>query len=126
VSRRVSDRKQTPTLLDEPSAYLDVETRVSLAKSLRRFARDAEVPVVVIDHDLVFLDYISDRAMVFDGEPGVRGRAGAPDDVSDGFDSFLSTVDMTFRKDPETGRPRANKPGSQKDREQRETGEYYE
>ncbi len=113
-------------LLDEPSAYLDVETRVSLAKSLRRFARNAEVPVVVIDHDLVFLDYISDRAMVFDGEPGVRGHASAPDDVSDGFDRFLSTVDMTFRKDPETGRPRANKPGSQKDREQRESGEYYE
>jgi ATP-binding cassette subfamily E protein 1 len=113
-------------LLDEPSAYLDVETRVSLAKSLRRFARDAEVPVVVIDHDLVFLDYIADRAMVFDGEPGVRGHAGAPDDVSDGFNEFLSTVDMTFRKDPDTGRPRANKPGSQKDREQRGTGEFYE
>ncbi|MCX2819846.1 ribosome biogenesis/translation initiation ATPase RLI [Haladaptatus sp. F3-133] len=113
-------------LLDEPSAYLDVETRVSLAKTLRRFARDAEVPVVVIDHDLVFLDYIADRAMVFDGEPGVRGHAGAPDDVSDGFNDFLSTVDMTFRKDPDTGRPRANKPGSQKDREQRQTDEFYE
>jgi ATP-binding cassette subfamily E protein 1 len=113
-------------LLDEPSAYLDVETRVSLAKSLRRFARDAEVPVVVIDHDLVFLDYIADRTMVFDGEPGVRGHAGAPDDVSDGFNEFLSTVGMTFRKDPETGRPRANKPGSQKDRQQREAGEFYE
>jgi ATP-binding cassette subfamily E protein 1 len=64
--------------------------------------------------------------MVFDGEPGVRGHATAPDDVSDGFDDFLSTVDMTFRKDPETGRPRANKPGSQKDREQRSAGEFYE
>jgi len=113
-------------LLDEPSAYLDVETRVSLAKALRRFSRNAEVPVVVIDHDLVFLDYIADRAMVFGGEPGVSGYAGEPDDVSDGFDEFLSTVDMTFRKDPDTGRPRSNKPGSQKDREQRETGEYYE
>jgi ATP-binding cassette subfamily E protein 1 len=113
-------------LLDEPSAYLDVETRVSLAKSLRRFARDAEVPVVVIDHDLVFLDYISDRAMVFEGEPGVRGHASEPDDVSDGFNEFLSTVEMTFRKDPDTGRPRANKPGSQKDRQQRDSGEFYE
>ncbi len=113
-------------LLDEPSAYLDVETRVSLAKSIRRFARDAEVPVVVIDHDLVFLDYVSDRAMVFDGEPGVEGHADAPCPVKEGFDSFLETVDMTFRKDPDTGRPRANKPMSQKDREQREGGEFYE
>ncbi len=113
-------------LLDEPSAYLDVETRVSLAKSIRRFARDAEAPVVVIDHDLVFLDYVSDRAMVFDGEPGVEGHAAAPCPVKEGFDSFLETVDMTFRKDPDTGRPRANKPESQKDRKQRERGEFYE
>ncbi|MFW5929577.1 MAG: ribosome biogenesis/translation initiation ATPase RLI [Halobacteriota archaeon] len=119
-------REAEAYLLDEPSAYLDVETRVSLAKSLRRFARDAEVAVVVIDHDLVFLDYISDRTLVFEGEPGRRGRVGAPVDVTEGFDVFLESVDMTFRRDPDTGRPRANKAGSQKDRGQRERGRFYE
>ncbi|MFP4632880.1 MAG: ribosome biogenesis/translation initiation ATPase RLI [Halobacteriales archaeon] len=119
-------REAEAYLLDEPSAYLDVETRVSLAKSLRRFARDAEVAVVVIDHDLVFLDYISDRTLVFEGEPGRRGRVGAPVDVAEGFDVFLESVDMTFRRDPDTGRPRANKAGSQKDRGQRERGRFYE
>jgi len=63
---------------------------------------------------------------VFDGEPGVKGHADSPDEVSDGFDDFLEQVDMTFRKDPDTGRPRANKPKSQKDRKQREKGEFYE
>ncbi|XGI82904.1 ribosome biogenesis/translation initiation ATPase RLI [Halorutilales archaeon Cl-col2-1] len=112
-------------LLDEPSAYLDVETRVSLAKSLRRFARDTERPVVVIDHDLVFLDYISDRVMVFEGESGVEGHGRQPEKVKDGFNRFLKQVDITFRKDPDTGRPRANKPESQKDKTQRKENEYY-
>lgn len=113
-------------LLDEPSAYLDVETRVNLARNLRRFARDTEAPVLVVDHDLVFLDYISDRVMVFEGDPGREGVGREPAGVVDGFNRFLRTTDTTFRKDPDTGRPRANKPGSQKDRSQRETNEFYE
>ena len=113
-------------LLDEPSAYLDVETRIRLARNLRRFGRATETPVVVIDHDLVFLDYIADTAMVFDGEPGVAGVGHAPQEVRDGFNAFLQGADVTFRTDPDSGRPRANKPGSQKDREQRNKGEYYE
>ena len=38
---------------------------------------------------------------------------------------FLKDVDMTFRRDPESNRPRANKPGSQKDREQKGEGKLY-
>lgn len=113
-------------LLDEPSAYLDVEARVELGKTLKRYARKTEKPLMVIDHDLLLLDYISDRGMVFTGEPGVHGEAEAPAKIEESLNEFLKEVDLTFRKDPETGRPRANKPGSQKDREQREKGDYYE
>ncbi len=113
-------------LLDEPSAYLDVETRVSLARLIGKFARNTEKPVIVIDHDLVFLDYISDRVMVFEGESGKEGYGKNPVGVQDGFDDFLRSVDITFRRDPDTGRPRSNKPGSQKDRTQRNEGVFYE
>jgi len=113
-------------LLDEPSAYLDVESRVELGKMLKRFARKTEKPLMVIDHDLLLLDYIADRGMVFKGEPGKSGKGNAPRKIGDAMDSFLKEVDITFRKDPESGRPRANKPGSQKDQEQRQDGEYYE
>jgi ATP-binding cassette subfamily E protein 1 len=34
-------------------------------------------------------------------------------------------MDITFRREPETGRPRANKFGSVKDREQKSKNEYY-
>lgn len=113
-------------LLDEPSAYLDVEARVELGKTLKRFARKTEKPLMVIDHDLLMLDYIADRGMVFRGEPGVSGESTQPMKIDDAIDLFLQDVDLTFRKDPDTGRPRANKPGSQKDQEQREKGEFYE
>lgn len=113
-------------LLDEPSAFLDVESRVKLGKTLRRFSRKEEKPLMVIDHDLLLLDYISDRGIVFKGEPGVKGKSTKPMKTSEALNEFLKEVDMTFRKDPSTGRPRANKPGSQKDEEQRKRGEFYE
>ncbi|QKQ98428.1 ribosome biogenesis/translation initiation ATPase RLI [Candidatus Nanohaloarchaea archaeon] len=113
-------------VLDEPSAYLDVESRVELGRVIKRFARKTEKPVMVIDHDLILLDYISDRGLVFEGEPGVEGYADNPSKIGEAMNKFLKLVDLTFRKDPETGRPRANKPGSQKDKQQRKKDEFYE
>lgn len=113
-------------LLDEPSAYLDVESRVELGKALKRFARKTEKPLMVIDHDLLLLDYIADRGMVFTGEPAKSGKTTEPMKIGDAMNEFLKEVDITFRRDPETGRPRANKPGSQKDKKQRKSEEFYE
>jgi ATP-binding cassette subfamily E protein 1 len=41
------------------------------------------------------------------------------------MNKFLKSVGITFRREPETGRPRANKFGSVIDRGQKEKGEYY-
>ncbi|MBI4896728.1 MAG: ribosome biogenesis/translation initiation ATPase RLI [Candidatus Aenigmarchaeota archaeon] len=105
-------------LLDEPSAYLDVDQRLAVAKVIK--SRTA----IVIDHDLLFLHFIADRAMVFRGEPGKHGTASIMD-VQHGFNTFLKDVGITFRKDPDTKRPRANKLDSVKDREQKEAGKYF-
>ena len=112
-------------LLDEPSAYLDVEERLALAKYLKRFSHENDASILVIDHDILLVDYLSDELMVFEGEGGECGRAGAPTDLRDGMNSFLKQMGVTFRRDPDSGRPRANKPDSQKDREQKTKGEYY-
>ena len=112
-------------LLDEPSAYLDVEERYMMTKVLRRVARDRKAYVFLVDHDLMVLDFASTRLMVFTGEPGVHGVAEPPTDLRSGFNKFLKEMGITFRRDPETGRPRANKPGSQLDRLQKQEGEYY-
>ncbi len=112
-------------LLDEPSAYLDVEERLKFAKYIRKFAMDKEVSVLVVDHDILMIDYISDRLMVLIGESGKNGIASNPMGLRDGMNKFLKEIGITFRRDPETGRPRANKLDSVKDREQRGRGEYY-
>ena len=118
-------RKHNILLLDEPSAFLDVEQRLRLAKLLRSHAEGREIPVFVVDHDLQFIDVISDRVMVFEGRRGERGHGHAPMELEHGMNLFLKSLEVTFRRDPATGRPRANKPDSQKDREQKEEGRYY-
>jgi ATP-binding cassette subfamily E protein 1 len=112
-------------LLDEPSAFLDVEMRLSLANMIRKIVEKRGCSAMIVDHDLLFLSQTSDRGMVFLGKPGKEGHAEEPKKVEDAFNSFLSIVGVTFRKDPQTGRPRANKPGSKLDREQKDKGKYF-
>lgn len=112
-------------LLDEPSAYLDVEQRLSAAKVIRRVIEKREAAAFVVDHDVLSVDFISDRLLVFTGEPSRAGKTHGPFEMHKGMNLFLREVGVTFRRDPQTGRPRANKPGSSLDREQKERGEYY-
>jgi ATP-binding cassette subfamily E protein 1 len=112
-------------LLDEPSAFLDVEQRLSLVNMIRRTVEKKECSAIIVDHDLLFLSQIADRGMVFLGEPGKNGYAEEPMNVENAFNSFLSKVGITFRTDPQTGRPRANKFGSQTDKQQKEKGKYF-
>ncbi|MFH1126383.1 MAG: ribosome biogenesis/translation initiation ATPase RLI [Candidatus Altiarchaeota archaeon] len=112
-------------LLDEPSAYLDVEERLRLGKYLKKFAFEKDVSVLVVDHDILLVDYLSEELLVFEGTPGKTGKASNPLNLRGGMNRFLKQMDVSFRRDPDSGRPRANKPDSQKDREQKTKGEYY-
>lgn len=112
-------------LLDEPSAFLDIEQRLRVAKLIRQYVESKEIPCFVVDHDLQFIDGVSDRVIVFEGERGKRGYAPPPYPLTEGMNLFLKRLGITFRRDPLTGRPRANKPGSQKDIEQKKSGKYY-
>ena len=112
-------------LLDEPSAYLDVEERLAVAKAIRRITKMRGVTAFVVEHDIVTQDFIADKIMVFDGESGKYGHAGNPLSLEDGMNAFLKQMDITFRRDGDTKRPRVNKPDSRLDRVQKESGRYY-
>ena len=112
-------------LFDEPSAFLDVEQRMNAANTIRRITEKKNTTALVVDHDLMLVDYLSDRLLVFLGQPGVKGDVFGPMRVRDGMNKFLQTTGITFRRDIDSKRPRANKQDSKLDREQKSGGEYY-
>uniref|UniRef100_A0A7J3ZI99 Ribosome biogenesis/translation initiation ATPase RLI n=1 Tax=Fervidicoccus fontis TaxID=683846 RepID=A0A7J3ZI99_9CREN len=112
-------------MLDEPSAYLDVEERLAVAKIIRKITEARGGAAFVVEHDASIVDFISHRIIVFRGAPGREGVASEPMDLRSGMNAFLRELAITFRRDPQTGRPRINKPDSYLDRLQKRLGEYY-
>jgi ATP-binding cassette subfamily E protein 1 len=118
-------RKADIYLLDEPSAYLDVEERLAMAQTIRRIVEVRNSNAFVVEHDVATQDFIADMLMVFKGIPGIEGFALSPMSLRDGMNEFLREAQVTFRRDPTTQRPRVNKAGSRIDRLQKEMDEYY-
>ena len=112
-------------LLDEPSAHLDANARMEAAKAIRRTMEANEKSAFVIDHDVYFIDIVSDSLLVFEGEGGIHGKAEGPFKLREGMNRFLEGVNVTFRRDHDSKRPRINKLESRKDREQRGVGDFY-
>lgn len=112
-------------LIDEPSAYLDVEQRVVTARVLKRFILHAKKTAFIVEHDFIMATYLADRVIVYEGEPGVHCIATSPVSLVEGMNMFLEQLKITFRRDPTNFRPRINKIDSVKDREQKGSGSYF-
>jgi ATP-binding cassette, sub-family E, member 1 len=111
--------------LDEPSAFLDVEDRIAVAKFLQKFVRSYGKSAIVIDHDLQLLDLISDTMIIFEGTSGLEGYATSPLSKSEAMNRFLKSLDISFRRDEKSLRPRVNKFDSRLDKQQKESGDFY-
>lgn len=112
-------------LLDEPSAFLDIEQRLASSRAIRRHMRINMKTAFIVEHSILMADYLSDSMVVFSGQPGKSGTASSIRTLRSGMNMFLSEMGVTFRRDPQTGRPRVNKDGSQLDSQQKASGEYY-
>ena len=111
--------------LDEPSAFIDVEDRMVLARSVQKFIKSNNKSAIIIDHDIQLIDILSDSLMLFDGNNGVSGIAHEPTNKYDSMNEFLKQLQITYRRDIETGRPRVNKNNSRLDKEQKSNNQYY-
>ena len=111
--------------LDEPSAFLDVEDRIAVGKFLQKFCRSFGKSAVVIDHDLQLMDLVSDSMVIFEGVSSVEGHATSPLPKIDAMNRFLKSLDVTFRRDEKSSRPRVNKDGSRLDKDQKDSQNYY-
>jgi len=112
-------------LIDEPSAYLDVEQRVVAARVLKRFILHAKKTGFIVEHDFIMATYLADRVIVYEGRPGIHCTALSPSSLLEGMNKFLQQLEITFRRDPTNFRPRINKHESVKDREQKSSGSYF-
>ena len=111
--------------LDEPSAFLDVEDRIAVGKFLQKFCRSFGKSAIVIDHDLQLMDLVSDSMVIFEGTSSVEGHATSPLPKIDAMNRFLKSLDITFRRDEKSRRPRVNKDGSRLDKDQKSNQNYY-
>ncbi|KEF52855.1 translation initiation factor RLI1 [Exophiala aquamarina CBS 119918] len=112
-------------LIDEPSAYLDSEQRIIAARVIKRFIMHSKKTAFIVEHDFIMATYLADRVIVFDGQPSVNARANTPESLLTGCNKFLKNLDVTFRRDPNSYRPRINKYQSQMDQEQKLAGNFF-
>ena len=88
-------------LIDEPSAGLDCEQRIMVSRVIKRWVvTHLRKTAFVIEHDFLMATALSDRIVVYSGEPGVECTAHAPDSLVTGMNTFLEHLDVTFRRDP--------------------------
>ncbi|MHA1513810.1 MAG: ribosome biogenesis/translation initiation ATPase RLI, partial [Candidatus Hodarchaeales archaeon] len=112
-------------IIDEGSAFLDVEERLKATRVIRHIVSKNNAACIAIEHDIQIADALADRIMLFEGFSGQKGNTIGPMPKKAGLNRFLKKIDVTFRRDAETGRARLNKLGSRLDREQRKNDAYY-
>ncbi|KAM3313238.1 hypothetical protein ACQJBY_032714 [Aegilops geniculata] len=87
-------------MFDEPSSYLDVKQRLKAARVIRSLLRSNSY-VIVVEHDLSVLDYLSDFICCLYGKPGAYGVVTLPFSVREGINIFLAgfvpTENLRFR-----------------------------
>ncbi|CAI6002088.1 unnamed protein product [Closterium sp. NIES-65] len=94
-------------MFDEPSSYLDVRQRLKAAQVIRSLLRPDRY-VIVVEHDLSVLDYLSDFICCLYGKPGAYGVVTLPFSVREGINIFLAgfvpTENLRFRDESLTFR----------------------
>jgi ATP-binding cassette subfamily E protein 1 len=78
-----------------------------------------------VEHDFIMATYLADRVVVYEGIPALQSKANSPQSLLTGMNKFLQSLNITFRRDPTNYRPRINKLDSIKDKEQKESGNYF-
>jgi len=65
-------------LIDEPSAYLDAEQRVTTSRIIKRFIMNSKKAAFIVEHDFIMATYLADKVIVYEGEPGINCVANSP------------------------------------------------
>eukprot|EP01134_Creolimax_fragrantissima_P005558 CFRG5558T1 len=89
-------------MFDEPSSYLDIKQRLKAGQAIRSLLKPDNY-IVIVEHDLSVLDYLSDFVCVLYGMPGAYGVVTMPFSVREGIniflDGFVPTENLRFREE---------------------------
>ncbi|TRO50000.1 ribosome biogenesis/translation initiation ATPase RLI, partial [Candidatus Bathyarchaeota archaeon] len=89
-------------LFDEPSSYLDVKQRLQVARAIRSL-KEEQKTIIVAEHDLAIIDYLSDQICVFYGDAGVYGVVSHVHGVRTGINiylqGFIPDENIRFRRE---------------------------
>jgi ATP-binding cassette subfamily E protein 1 len=90
-------------LFDEPSSYNDVFQRLAVTRLIEGLAETGKA-VLVVEHDIAFLDYVADYVQIIYGEPGaygiVSGLYAARTGINSLLDGYLPQENIRFRDKP--------------------------
>jgi ATP-binding cassette subfamily E protein 1 len=88
-------------MFDEPSSYLDVRQRLRAGRMVRSLLK-VDNYVILVEHDLAVIDYLSDFVCCLWGAPGAYGVVTMPFSVREGIniflDGFIPTENLRFRE----------------------------
>ena len=94
--------KSNVYIFDEPSNFLDVKQRLEVSKLIKSICDyNPNSYVIVIEHDLSMLDYISDELYIIYGRAGAYGIVSKPLTTLEGINMYMSgyitTQNIRFR-----------------------------
>ncbi|MCD6549228.1 ribosome biogenesis/translation initiation ATPase RLI [Candidatus Micrarchaeota archaeon] len=86
---------------DEPTSYLDIEERLLISRLIKSLSDDGK-QVVVVEHDLAILDYLSDYVYIFYGKEDAYGVVShlrnARNGINEYLTGYLKTENIRFRE----------------------------
>ena len=92
---------------------------------MKRWILTSKRSAFVVEHDFIMATYLADKVICFEGIPAKETLCNSPESLLTGMNKFLRMMEITFRRDPTNFRPRINKYQSQKDQEQKSSGNYF-
>ena len=108
IARALAQAPQV-LLLDEPTAFLDLQHQIEICTIVRRLKEECGLTVVLVSHDLNLASQYCDRILML--KAGALFRLGPPDNVID-VDVLRAVYgcEVLVDRHPESGVPRVTMP----------------
>jgi iron complex transport system ATP-binding protein len=96
-------------LLDEPTAFLDINHQIEICSLIGRLRAERQLTVVLVSHDLNVASQICDRVLML--REGKLCRIGSPDEtIRPDVLRIVYGCEVVVDAHPQTGRPRVTMP----------------